>query len=291
MTDQDRVPPVQTAAPERVAPVSLLSGAARVFELSLGTMLWSRRTIFMALVVGGPVLVALVARLVEAGGVAPLRINGVPVDAAALFGMMVWVFFLRFTVPVLGVFYGTALVADEVDDKTITYLFTRPVRRGAVLAGKYLAYFVCTSLVVLPSVLIVYFLIVPFREIGASFTALVADLALLALGLAAYGALFALVGTVMRRPLLVGLIFAFGWEQLALLLPGYLRRFTLAYYLQSLVPHAMPPAGSSVVSLMQSVLTDTASAGVSVAWLVVVSLASLLLAVRVIERREYVLEQ
>ena len=38
---------------------------------------------------------------------------------------------LRFVVPVLGVFYGTALIADEVDDKTITYLFTRPVPRAA----------------------------------------------------------------------------------------------------------------------------------------------------------------
>ena len=53
---------------------------------------------------------------------------------------MIWVFYLRFTVPVLGVFYGTSLMADEVEDKTITYLFTRPIRRGAVLFGKYLAY-------------------------------------------------------------------------------------------------------------------------------------------------------
>ena len=70
--------------------------------------------------------------------------------AASIFGMMIWVFFLRFIVPVLGVFYGTSLIADEVEDRTITYLFTRPIRRGAVLVGKYLAYLVCTTLVVLP---------------------------------------------------------------------------------------------------------------------------------------------
>ena len=40
-------------------------------------------------------------------------------------------FYLRFSIPVLGVFYGTALIADEVEDKTITYLFTRPIPRGA----------------------------------------------------------------------------------------------------------------------------------------------------------------
>ncbi len=71
--------------------------------------------------------------------------------------MMIWLLYIRFIVPVLGVFYGTALIADEVDDKTITYLFTRPIPRSAVLLGKYLAYLVCTVLLVLPSVVLVYF--------------------------------------------------------------------------------------------------------------------------------------
>jgi ABC-type transport system involved in multi-copper enzyme maturation permease subunit len=69
----------------------------------------------------------------------------------AIFGMMIWIFYLRFTVPVLGVFYGTSLIADEVEDKTITYLFTRPIRKGAVLIGKFLAYLVCTIFVVTTS--------------------------------------------------------------------------------------------------------------------------------------------
>src|SRR5206468_5485633 len=99
----------------------------------------------------------------------------VRIGSPGIFGVMMWLLFLRFIVPVLGVFYGTALVADEVEDKTITYLFTRPIQRGAVLLGKYLAYLVCTTLVVLPSVMIVYFLLVPFNEIPASFVPLVKD--------------------------------------------------------------------------------------------------------------------
>src|SRR5215510_725212 len=179
---------------------SFFTGAWRVFGLSIGEMLWSRRTIFMALVVGSPVIVALVARIVQSAGIAPLRVNGVQVDAVSMFGAMIWILFLSFIVPVLGVFYGTSLIADEVDDKTITYLFTRPVRRGAVVVGKYLAYLLCTTLVVLPSVMIVYFLMVPFSRIPSSFTALVIDLGVLGLGLAAYGALFALIGAALKRP-------------------------------------------------------------------------------------------
>ena len=63
---------------------------------------------------------------------------------------------------------------------------------------------------------------------------------MLALGLAVYGAVFALIGAALKRPLLVGLIFVFGWESWSWRLPGNLKRFTVAYYLQGLVPHAMP---------------------------------------------------
>jgi ABC-type transport system involved in multi-copper enzyme maturation permease subunit len=198
--------------------------------------------------------------------------------------------YIRFIVPVLGVFYGTALMADEVEDKTITYLFTRPLRRGAVLLGKYLAYVACTTLVVLPGVMIVYFLLVPLGDVGRSFPALVTDLGLLAAGIAAYGALFTMVGALLKRPLVAGLVFIFGWEQIAMLIPGYLRRFTIAYYLQALVPHAMP-ADDSLASILQSVATDSPSAAVAVLVLIGITAASLLMAMRIIERREYVLEQ
>ena len=188
----------------------------RVFDLSLGEMLWSRRTIFMALVLAAPVILALVSRIVQAMGVAPLiRINGARVSGSGMFGTMIGALYLRFIVPALGAFYGTGLIADEVEDKTITYLFTRPIARGAVLMGKYLAYLVCTVLVVLPSIMVVYFLIVPFGEIPGSFKfggLLVANLGILAIGLAAYGAVFLLAGVTLKRPLVGGLVFAFGWE-------------------------------------------------------------------------------
>ena len=58
---------------------------------------------------------------------------------------MIWLLYLRFIVPVLGAFYGTSLISDEVEDRTITYLFTRPIPRGAIMIGKYLAYLVCTT--------------------------------------------------------------------------------------------------------------------------------------------------
>lgn len=268
---------------------SFWAASRRVFDLSLGEMLWSRRTIFMALVVGGPVVLALIVRVMDMFGMSALRINGRGIGGMVIFGVMIWMLFLRFIVPVLGVFYGTALIADEVEDKTITYLFTRPIPRGAVLVGKYLAYLVCTSLVVLPAVMLVYFLVVPLQDIPATFPQLVTDLGLLALGLAVYGAVFAFVGAFFKRPLVIGLVFAFGWEQVVMVLPGYLRQLTVAYYLQSLVPHAMPADG--VMDVLAGFFRNAPPPLVSLFWLITYLAVFLYLAARTVERKEYVLEQ
>jgi hypothetical protein len=80
------------------------------------------------------------------------------------------------------------------------------------------------------------------------------------------------MGASLRRPLVSGLVFAFGWEQVALVLPGYLRRFTLAYHLDS-VFRGSPAATTSLI------------------WLVAITVGCLLLATRAVERREYILDQ
>ena len=270
----------------------LLASSARIFDLSLGQMLWSRRSVFLAVLVGGPVLMAAMVRLAATLELAALpRINGARIGGPALFGVMIWLLYIRFIVPVLGVFYGTALIADEIEDRTITYLFTRPIPRSSVLLGKYLSYLACTLLLVLPSVVLVYFLVAPLggAGIGSEFPSLLADLGMLAVGLASYGAVFALVGARLRRPLVIGLMFAFGWEPGVLLFPGYLKRATVAFYLQALVPHAIPQ--DSAVSVLMQVFQETPPVRTSLLSLTCITLVTLWLAARAVETREYVLEQ
>ena len=270
---------------------NVLSSAMRIFDLSLGQMLWSRRSVLLGLLLGGPVFLAIVLRVVATLFASGFQINGAKAAGASIFGLMIWLLYIRFIVPVLGVFYGTALIADEVEDKTITYLFTRPIPRSAVLLGKYAAYLACTVLIVLPSVMLVFFLVVPTggSSIAEVFPSLVADLGMLALGLAAYGAVFALVGTRIKRPLVVGLVFAFGWEPAVLLFPGYLKRLTVAYYLQALVSHEMPQ--DSAVSMLLQVFHEVPSVAVSLACLAGIIAVTLWSAGRAVENREYVLEQ
>src|SRR5213078_3175049 len=163
---------------EMMTQPTLLISAARIFDLSLGQMLWSRRSVFLGLLLGGPIVIAVVLRTIDVLYRAGFQINGARTGGGTIFGLIIWILYIRFIVPVLGVFYGTALIADEVEDKTITYLFTRPIPRGAVLLGKYLAFLLCTILLVLPSVVIVYFTIVPLGggHIGREFLSLLVDL-------------------------------------------------------------------------------------------------------------------
>ena len=270
---------------------SFITAAFRVFDMSVGQMLWSRRTVFMALAVGAPVAIALVLRTIDELGLSVLRVNGVRVGGPVIFGGLFWLLYLRFVVPVLGAFYGTSLISDEVEDRTITYLFTRPIPRGAIIIGKYLAYLVCTELVVLPSLTAAYLLLVPVGggSIGATFPVLLADLGILALGLAVYGAVFALIGALVPRPLVAGLLLVFGWEQVALLVPGYLRRLTVAHYLQCLVPQSMPQ--DDTVAAIQSLFMAPPSTTSSLTALFLITAVALWLAVLTVERREYILDQ
>jgi len=243
----------------------LLPSTRRVFDLALGQMLWARRTTLLALAAGAPVLLALVTRLTLSAGSAVVQINGRQIGSETVFSTAITLLYLRFIVPAIGVFYGTSLIADEVEDKTITYLFIRPIPRGAVVLGKYLAYILCVTSVVLPSAAVVFMVMVPFQDMAPLFGSFVRDLGVLALGLAAYGAVFLWAGALFRRPLVGGLLFVFGWEQLAAVLPGYLGRLTIAHYLQA----------------------DT----ISVAALLGTTIAALGLAMRTIQRREYLLDR
>jgi hypothetical protein len=112
---------------------------------------------------------------------------------------------------------------------------------------------------------------------------------MVALGLAAYGAVFSLVGTRLKRPLVAGLVFAFGWEPGVLLFPGYLKRLTVAYYLQALVTHEMPQ--DSAVSLLLQVFHEVPGVLMSLVSLAVIIALTLWQAGRAVEGREYVLDQ
>lgn len=262
-------------------PVPLLAAARAAFHLSLDTSLLSRRSLVAALLVGLPVLfavfyrVALVTRL-------PAEVTGFD-----LYSQIVLRYWVRNVLPLLALFYGTALIADEVEGKTITFLLTRPAPRGGLLLGKFAAYAATSLALVLPAVFLAFVLLVGaqgFTALQARVPDLFRDLGVAALTLLVYGALFTLLGVLTRRPLIPGLLFLFVWE-LAANLPGYLPRLTVTAWLRSLLPYNTPVEGFG--EMFGQVLPW----GQSLLVLAVLTVLGLWGAFGIFNKREYVLEQ
>ena len=76
-----------------------------------------------------------------------------------LYGYLVALFWVRNALPLAALFYATALIADEVEGRTLTYLLTRPVQRRAILAGKFAAYLVTTLCLALPAAVLTFFVL------------------------------------------------------------------------------------------------------------------------------------
>ncbi len=264
-------------------PLLFAAGARAVFLLSLEGMVWTRRGALMALLLGLPALFALLFRVALA---AKLPASSSPAD---LYGTIVALYYVRNAVPLAALFYATALVADEVEEKTITYLFTRPLTRASILVGKFAAYVATTWSLALPALAVSFVLLTTARGMDGLRSALghlPRDLGVVALGFLAYGALFTLLGVALRRPVIPGLLFLFVWEMLANL-PGYLPRFTISAWLRSLISHR-PPEGGLLAQLFTPAVLPAAT---SLVVLTGIAVACVALAAAVFARREYVLEQ
>lgn len=203
----------------------------------------------------------------------------VPGDAySALAASLVFGFILT----ILSVIYGTGVVSQELEQRTIVYLLTRPVPRWRILLAKFVGSTLAISVTVcLSAVLLAVAVYGPAR--GLTAPALLRDLRILPVGALAYNSLFLLLATLLVRPLAAGLLFAFGWETWAPSLPGSFGRLSLMAYLRALAPHAASERASGFLDLFDSDVRP------GQAWFVLalVTLFALAGALVVFSRREY----
>jgi ABC-2 type transport system permease protein len=176
-----------------------------------------------------PVVLAVVVRIV---------LRGREGDIAAVFNEILMVFFLQIYIVILSLFYGTSITAEEVENRTLAYLLTRPVPKTAVVLGKYGAYAALMFAMTAVGLGLSFFLLNAGRlGDGAVFATFLKSLGVLALGILAYTAFFAFLGTVLKRAIILGLIFGFGWETVIQYFPGSTQRFSIVHYLKSLLPY------------------------------------------------------
>lgn len=196
-----------------------------------------------------------------------------------------------FTLTILSVVYGTGVVSQEIEQRTIVYLLTRPLPRWRILLAKFLvALVVVVGVSVLSTLLLALAVYGPsqFRSAGVG-----PDIKALCAGALAYGSLFLLLGASVPRPLTWGLTFVFGWETWVPSLPGSFARLSIMSYMRALASREITDAAASNNS-DGNILTAFShppqiDISVQTAWitLLLISAAALIASMIVFSNREY----
>jgi ABC-type transport system involved in multi-copper enzyme maturation permease subunit len=205
---------------------SLLRASWILFSAHLLRTLRSRRALFcMAMAIVPVGLAFVVSRLAE-------------LDASASDEVQIPYFlFLQVGVPLIALLLGSAVVSEEIDDRTVSYLLTRPIPRASILLGRYAA-----SLAILVLILGVsagltgHFLgglrtrggarLVP-EDFGRTFTLVAVT------GGAVYAAIYAAIGAWLKWPVIVGLGYTVAFELFLANIPGRSQSLSVQYYLKS----------------------------------------------------------
>ena len=251
-----------------------------LFKVTLRQMFWSRRTALILIGCLLPIVIALVFRfIVQSGGMVN---RFIPQITLILYGLLV---------DLCAIFYGTAIISDEIEGKGLTYLQMRPLRKSAILLSKFVAYLLGTIPLIAVSHLILTGVIVTHPKFSAGvlfqFGMSLRYVASLTLALLVYGALAAAFAAKFKNPVLWGLIFVMGWEGIASspLMTMGIKRLSISHYLFALFPTYKLPRSEFNAFLGSS----PPPAWVALLVVCLLTVVLLYLAIRIFREREYLM--
>ena len=203
-------------------------------------------------------------------------------------------FYLRLAIffGCLGIFMN--LFRGEMLDKTLHFWFLAPARREVLLAGKYGAGLIASSVIFAGGALLCFGVMLQTHssaEVQAYWHS--AGLAhafwyvtAAVLGCVGYGSVFLMAGMLMRNPIIPAAVLL-AWEGINGFLPQMLQKLSVLYYLQSLCP-VPAPADESMPALLKLLLSPAApvSRAGAIFGLLVVSALVLWIACLAVRRME-----
>jgi ABC-2 type transport system permease protein len=169
--------------------------ALPITGVTLRGLLGRRRTVLMLLLVGLPVLVALL-----------VRIAGSDAEADRILDPMI----VRTILPLVALVFGTAALGAELEDGTAVYLIVKPIPRWRIVAAKMLVAAGLTVALIMPSTVLTGVLA---SGTGSGSLATTFAYALAAsIGGAAYACAFVALSAFTGRALIIGLAYTLIWE-------------------------------------------------------------------------------
>ncbi len=185
--------------------MSILSSFLLIARHAFAQTLRGKRLLLLLLLVGLPVLLSVL-------------ISGARQRSGMLdFQMWSLIVLLRGVVPLAALYLGVAILGDEIEGRTITFLFTRPIPRSILYLARYAgaaaAFLLLLSIAVALSGRI-FARHLPVDPRGVALTGAIAGA-----GFLVYGAFFAMLRLFLQRALLVGFLIGFILESLIMGLP------------------------------------------------------------------------
>ncbi|MFP6632108.1 MAG: ABC transporter permease subunit [Planctomycetota bacterium] len=197
--------------------------------------------------------------------------------------------FGRFFLPVIALTFGTAVLGDEREDKTLVYLSTRPLPRWSLFLAKVLGSVPLVLVIALGTLLgicatatLVGGLPLPLLKVAWAFMPMVT------FGVLAYLAFFSWLGAAFRNSTLIGVAYVFLVEFFMGSVPGVLKQVSISFYIRSMLDDAAEELGvaprEDVPELFQLELIEGSDAALVLA---ATAAGFMLLGMYWFSRREY----
>lgn len=253
----------------------LISATWFLFLSHLGTTMKSKRALLCFLIAMAPCLVAFVAP--------PDRVPGTEI---------VWyvgfVAVLQLATPLIGLIAGSSVLTEEIENRTLSFVFTRPVPRLALFLGRFLATAVMVSgMLVLGSLALVQ---VAKSHVDPPTAQMASDLALAAaIGGCSYALITGGLGVFVKRPMIVGLFFMIGLEGFLANVPGSGQKATLQYYLRAIFTRLGSRENETIREIEMIQSTEFLTQGDAVMRLLILIGFTIAICGYGIRRRQYVL--
>ncbi|MFT5234386.1 MAG: hypothetical protein ACI9UK_002363 [Candidatus Krumholzibacteriia bacterium] len=231
-----------------------------------------------------PVLVVLAIRI---------WFNDIEVTSQMQLTALTYNVFIPFLIPVAAMAVGIPAIGEQIDDGTIVFTWTRPVKRRAIYLGRLLAAQTVATAVMSGSLILCFIIMVSngMEVITWDFLKLyLLTFMIIAIGAFSYCALFAAVGAFFKKPVLPAILFTFGWENMVTDIPARVQELGLRFHLQNLIerptttPDDLPGLLGAI--LTQVIHRDPVSKFQSTGVLVAVAVVSTLVGIWILRNKE-----
>ena len=194
--------------------------------------------------------------------------------------------FFPLLLPIVIAVYATAAIGEEVEGKTLPYLFTRPVYRSWVLLAKTVSSFAAAALLGLLALTLTFFVAVSFTENPMKhLDELFGYWSAIGLVVLATGGVFLLFGVLIPRVSTVLIVvYLFVWETfLSNLLPSNVQKYSYVWYERAYIASFIDRRPGFFEELLIDAPTATEAATI----MIVSGIVGFLAALFVVSYRDY----